>query len=190
MTVFKRVLVEKGFALTVVATGTALALGLYVFVVYPWSARVEAARQREQTATQELVAAGRALEAARALTDGKNRANVQLRQFYSEMLPSSLAGARGITYPRLAELAGSHDLVLEQRSSAPEGDDESRLATLRTRMLLGGDWPDIRRFIYALEAAAEFIVIEDMTLSQSEEEDALQMLTLTVTTYYEAAGGS
>ena len=102
------------------------------------------------------------------------------------MLPASLAGARGITYPRFAALARSHNLVLEQRSNTPEQDEESQLARLRTTMRLGGEWPDIRRFIHALESAPEFIVIEDVFLSQNEEEDSVQMLTMSVATYYQA----
>ncbi len=190
MTTLRRVLVEKALALSVVAAGTALALGLYVFVVYPWTARVETARQRELTARQNLSAAGQAHDAAREMTDGKTRTSDQLERFYAEVLPTSLAEARGITYPRFAALASVHNLVLRQRSNVPEHDEESRLARLRTTMLLGGEWPDIRRFIHALEAAPEFIVIEDVILSQSEEVDSAQTLMLSVATYYEVGDGS
>ena len=186
MTVLRRVLAEKGLVMSVVAAGTVLALGLYVFVVYPWTARVETARQREMAARDALSLAGQAHDAAEATANGKTRTDDQLERFYSEMLPASLAGARGITYPRFAAMARSHNLVLERRGNVREQDEESQLARLRTTMLLGGEWPDIRRFIHALESAPEFIVIEDVFLSQNEEEDSAQMLTMSVATYYQA----
>ncbi len=186
MTMLRRVLAEKGLALTVVAGGTVLALGLSVFVSYPWTARVETARQREMAATEALALAGQAHDAAEAMANGKTRTTDQLERFYSEMLPASLAGARGITYPRFDALARSHNLVLQRRSNIPEHDEESQLARLRTTMDLGGEWPDIRRFIHALESAPEFIVIEDVFVRQNEEEDSVQMLTMRVATYYQA----
>ena len=186
MTTFGRVLTEKRLPLSLAAAAAALGLGLYVFVVYPWTARVDSARQRETTASQNLAAARQAHDAAMALTTGKSQTHDQLERFYGEVLPTSLAGARGITYPRFAALAGAHNLVLEQRSSVPEQDEDSQLARLRTTMRLGGEWPNIRRFIHALESAPEFIVIEGVALSQSDEDDSAQMLILSAVTYYQA----
>lgn len=190
MKTLKRVLAEKGLACTLVGAGMVLALGLYVFVVYPLTARVEAARSREATARESLSTAGAAYDAALATASGQTQTSDQLQRFYGDVLPSSLAAARRITYPRFAALARAHNLVLEQRSNIPEQDDESQLARLRTTMLLGGEWPDIRRFVYALETEPEFIVIEDVVLSQNEELDSAQMLTMSVATYYQAGYGS
>jgi Tfp pilus assembly protein PilO len=190
MRTLKRVLAEKGLPLTVAAAVAVLGLGLYAFVVYPWTARVDSARQRELTASQNLAAAGQAHDAATAMANGKTRTNDQLERFYGDVLPSTLAEARGITYPRFAALAGAHNLVLEQRTSVPEQEEESQLARLRTTMRLGGEWPDIRRFIHALESAPEFIVIEGIELSQSEEDDSAQMLILSAVTYYQTGDRS
>jgi hypothetical protein len=186
MTTLRRALAEKGLPLSVAAGAAVLGLGLYVFVVYPWTARVDSARQRELTARQDLAAAGQDRDAAMSMTIGKTRTNDQLERFYGEVLPTSLAGARGITYPRFAALAGAHNLVLEQRSSVPEQEEESQLGSLRTTMRLGGEWPDIRRFIHALESAPEFIVIEGVALSQNDEDDSAQMLILSAVTYYQS----
>ena len=57
-------------------------------------------------------------------------------------------------------------------------------------MLLKGDYRDIRRFIYELETAPEFIVIEEIVLSQGDEGDPAQVLTLGLATYYGAADAS
>ncbi len=122
--------------------------------------------------------------AARGIADDQVSATDVLQRFYRDILPSDLPGARRITYPRFAALARAHNLVLERRSSVPEEDEDSRLARLRTTMLLAGDWADIRRFIHTLENAPEFVVIEEIALSQSEEVGASLVLTLGVSTYY------
>ena len=101
-------------------------------------------------------------------------------------MPRNLAGARGITWPNLASLANRHNLLLQRRGSLPERDDDSPLERLSITMLLAGEWPNIRRFIYELEAAPEFIVIEDIILSQNEDVDSSLVLTLALTTYYQA----
>jgi Tfp pilus assembly protein PilO len=73
-----------------------------------------------------------------------------------------------------------------RRSTEPEADRDSTLGRLRATMVLQGDYEDVRRFIYALESASEFVVIEDVGLVQGSEPDAPLVVTLTVATYYRA----
>ena len=58
------------------------------------------------------------------------------------------------------------------------------LARLRTRVVLAGEYEDIRQFIYELETAPEFILIEEVILSQGDASDEALVLTLGVSTYY------
>ena len=51
-------------------------------------------------------------------------------------------------------------------------------------MLLSGAYRDIRRFIHALETAPEFVVIEEIVLSQGDETEAREVLSLVLSTYY------
>ena len=46
------------------------------------------------------------------------------------------------------------------------------------------EYEDIRRFIYELETAPEFILIEEVVLSQGDESEEALVLTLGVSTYY------
>jgi len=176
--------------MTVVAVVVVAAGALYILAVYPLEIRVAEVRQRQMTAAQSLVAAQRNYQAARATMEGKSAASEQLERFYGEILPQNLAGARDITYVRLATLASASNLVMERRSSASEQERNSDLARLRITMLLAGEWSDIRQFISAVEDAPEFIVIQDIVLSQSEEADASLVLALGVSTYYRAETGA
>ncbi len=51
-------------------------------------------------------------------------------------------------------------------------------------MVLAGEYEDIRQFVYELETAPEFILIEEVILSQGDESEAELVLTLGVSTYY------
>ena len=51
-------------------------------------------------------------------------------------------------------------------------------------MLLSGAYRDIRRFIHALETAPEFVVIEEIVLSQGDETEAGEVLSMVLSTYY------
>ena len=184
MKIVRRVVAEKRLLVTVIAVMLVAAGALYILAVYPLSVRADAVRERRAAARQALVTAQRNYTVTRVAADDQGTTSEALEQFYRDVLPPDLAAARGITYPRLAALARSHGLVLERRSSVPEQDDDSELRRLRTTMLLAGDWADIRRFIDTLENAPEFLVIEEIALSQSEEVGASLVLTLGVSTYF------
>ena len=69
---------------------------------------------------------------------------------------------------------------------APEevrGDDaNARLGHLVIRMVLQGPYENIRNFIYQLESAPEFVIIDDVTLTESR--DDAQTLNIVLSTYF------
>lgn len=186
MKLVKRVLAEKRLWVGTVAVALAVDVALYLLAVYPWRIRVSNARERTEAADQRLKTVEDSYAAAIATVSGKDRADQELRKFYLDVLPKDLVGARRITYPRLAELAEQANLRHERRSTVAEQDRDSNLGRLRTTMVLAGDYRNIRRFIHELEASPEFIVIEEVVLSQSEGTAAALVLTLGVSTYYRA----
>ena len=191
MSLVRRVAREKRIALAAVG---AVLLGdvlLYALAVHPLRAAVARAEARAAAAAGTLATREAELDATRARLAARTRAGEQLREFYDTVLPRDLAAARSITYPRLAALAARLDLVLERRTSVSERDDDGRLGRLRTNMLLAGEYADIRRFVEALETAPEFLVIEEVVLSQRGESSAAGLvLTLGLSTYYRVEGGA
>ncbi len=190
MTLLTRILLEKRLVVASVALGLMAAIALYTVGVYPQTVRLREARERQTEAAESLIAAQRDQESAQVTMADKASAAQELEVFYGEVLSAQLADARGITYPRLAALARAHNLVMERRSSIAERDEKSDLAKLRTNMLLGGEWANIRQFIDDLENGPEFIVIEDILLGQSEEASSSLVLTLGLSTYYQAGDGA
>ena len=59
----------------------------------------------------------------------------------------------------------------------------SRVGRLQIRMVLSGEWESIRRFIYDVESASEFVIIDDVILAQNDPGKPLT-LTLELSTYF------
>lgn len=181
---WRRILFEKRRAIVPLAVLAGVNLVLYATAIYPLNLQVENASQRARASAMRADQARETLGAARAALDSKARAAKELERFYREVLPVDLAGARRATYGRVAQLADELNLRYERRVSAPEDVRDSALVRLVTTMVLVGNYADIRRLIYRLETAPEFLVIDDVTLEQGEELG----LTLSISTYYRAAG--
>jgi Tfp pilus assembly protein PilO len=60
------------------------------------------------------------------------------------------------------------------------------LTQLTTHVELAGRYSDVRSFIYQLESSPEFVVIDNITLSEEDEETGLLELKLDLSTYYKA----
>ena len=188
MTLPRRVLVEKRLPLLIVAALLAVDAALYALVVYPSSRALAAAELRAARATSAREDAQRSLAAAEGALASTTEAAEAVETFYLEVLPLDLTDARVRTSRRLADLAVQHGLVLEQRSMMPERNGRSRLGRLRMTMRLEGDYRNLRRFVYALETGAEFLVIEEIALRDGDRDDAAQVLTIGLATYYGAEG--
>ncbi|HVC19309.1 MAG TPA: GspMb/PilO family protein [Vicinamibacterales bacterium] len=188
MNLGRRILIEKRSA--VLPLGIALLVNLLVFilVVYPLDARVTGARARRISAEQALLQAGRAEAAAQAIQAGKARADQQLAVFYGKVLPASLSAARRMTYARLAELATQAHLQYRSRSFEPEDVRNSHLRRLRITMVLAGTYPEVRQFLYTLETAPEFLVLDDVAIVQGTHASSPLILTLELSTYFRVGG--
>ena len=184
MTLLKRILHEKLTLVTIVGVILAIDFGLYALGVYPLSNKVSQSETRAAAADGQLGQMRAAYADATEISANKDSADRELQRFYTDVLPVDLAEARSISSPFLVTLAEEANLVLERRTNVSERERESRLARLRTTMVLAGEYEDIRQFIYELETAPEFILIEEVMLSQGDESDEELVLTLGVSTYY------
>jgi Tfp pilus assembly protein PilO len=184
----RRIFTEKRALVAPLAIALVANLAVALFFVYPMTLRASAAQVRATASDQALRAAQAEHDAAQRVKLGKERAAEELRRFYRDVLPTSLAGARRITYLPLAKLARQHRLTPEHRNLTPETDRESQLGRLRVTMVVQGDYHDVRKFIHALETAPEFVVIDDVILSQGAETSAPLVLTLELSTYYLLGG--
>ena len=143
------------------------------------------AADRAATAAEARQSAERNMASAEALISGKAKADQELVTFYQKVLPSSLDEARRMTYLRLPALARKANMKFSERRSELDAQikENSQLGRVRTRMTLEGGYENVRQFLYELETAPEFIIVDDVSLGQPEAGRPVQ-LTLEVSTYF------
>ncbi len=105
--------------------------------------------------------------------------------FYRDVLPANVSAARRLLQLRVAQLARTHD-VTRLRAASPR---PSRFVTARWRGCavsaeLVGRYDDMRAFLYALETANDFVVVDSIVLAEGDESSSPLNLTLNVSTYY------
>lgn len=158
---------------------------VYAAFVYPLSQRVSNVAQRNLTAAASLASARREYAVASGTVSGKSRASRELNTFYTDVLPTDLAGARRLTHLRLAQLARQSGLRLQDATYAPEERRrDSSLDRLQIRMELTGSYPAFRNFIHQLEASSDFVVIDNLELSEEQQGDSQLTVRLDLSTYY------
>jgi Tfp pilus assembly protein PilO len=188
MTLLKRIFVEKrAVALPLIAALLVNVL-VYALVVFPLAQRAAGAVDRARTAAATLKAAERDQAAALALVTGKARAEEELATFFDSVLPADRVAASRMTWARLPELARKANVRYEAGTfETDQTIKNGRVGRMHTRMVLQGDWENIRRFIYDLETSPEFLIIDSIALSQNEVGKP-QTLSLEVSTYYRTRG--
>lgn len=184
MTTARRALTEKRALILPIAIALLVNVALYAVVVYPLSKKVAGGEQQAEAATAALNAARRDYEAARATVAGKAQADQELRKFYKDVLPPDVNAARRITFLRIEQLAQQCNLRVERQTSNPQSQRESQLTKYSYRASLSGEYRNIRRFVHELETAPEFLVLENVELSQSEVADRALNVSVEIATYY------
>jgi Tfp pilus assembly protein PilO len=184
MTPWKRIFVDHRLLVSTIALGILANVAVYVFVVHPLAVKSTGAADRARAAAATLKDAEREYAAARALIAGKTRADQELSTFYDRVLPSDELSAVRLTYVPLPSIAKKASVRVLSRRWQPEPlKKDSRLGRLHISALLQGEYEGFRRFIYELESAPEFVIIDDVTLVQGEAGKPLT-LTLELSTYY------
>jgi hypothetical protein len=187
MTLLQRIAVEKRAVLLPLALALVANIAVYGLIVYPLETKAATASDRAAAAAQSLRAADRELAAARALVSGKSHADEELATFYDKVLPPNFAAAQRMTYAFVPAVARKTNLKYEARHQEIEATRDTsksaHLGRLKTRVVLQGDYENFRQFVYELETAPEFVIIDDVQIAQTEANKPLSV-TLELSTYY------
>jgi hypothetical protein len=185
MTPLRRILSEKRrlvVPLVIAAIASAL---LYVVVVFPLGRQVSAAEQQAEAQRTLVVRARQDNQAAKATVQGKQLADASLQKFYREVLPANASDARRLTYLKLSQLARKANVRLESGTNAYTHEKGSHLSKVTTAYTCSGEYRDVRKFIYSLETAPEFMVLENVGLSNLEQQARTTLaVRLDVATYF------
>ena len=180
----RRVLTEKRRLILPIAIALLVNVALFAIVVYPLSQKVSGGEQQSTAATATLNAAKRDYQGAQATVKGKSQADQELQKFYSDVLPPDMSAARRITFLRIQQLAQQSGLRVERTTTEAKPERDSQLVKFIYRVALSGEYRSIRRFIYDLETAPEFLVLENVELTQSEVENRGINVNVEIATYY------
>jgi Type II secretion system (T2SS), protein M subtype b len=187
MTLLKRIVVEKRSLVIPLALALLVNVAVYALVVYPLETKAATATDRATAAAQSLRAAERELANARGLVSGKSHADQELATFYDKVLPSDFAAAQRMTYAWVPALARKANVRYEARhqeiDTARESGKNANIGRLKTRVVLQCDYENFRQFVYELETSPEFVIIDDVSIAQTEANRPLS-LTLELSTYY------
>jgi Tfp pilus assembly protein PilO len=190
VTLNERIYREKRHLIVPLVVAIVINVIAYAVIVFPLGRQVANAATQMQYERSMLQQARREYDAARATVSGKQQADVSLRQFYSDVLPPSASAALRVSYLRLAQLAREANVRLERGSNSVKHEKNSALSKLSTEYMLSGDYRDVRTFIYSLETAPEFVVLENVTLSSDQQAEHALSVQISVATYFRSSDGS
>ena len=182
----KRIMAEKRRLIVPLALAIAANVLLYAVVVFPLGRQVVSAEAEASLQRDQLTRARQDALSAKATVKGKQEADVALQTFYKDTLPGDGAAARKLTFTRLAQLAKQANVQLEHGTNTQTHLKGSQLSKLTTSYTLTGAYRDVRKFIYSLETAPEFIVLENVTLTSEQGEERARALSmeLNIATYF------
>jgi len=157
-------------------------LGVVVYL----ERNVQAAESARQQAILDLGAAKNQETSAKAQRISKERADIELRTFYADVLPRNLSGAVSVTNFWLGRIAEESRLAFRVGNYDHEPVRGSQLTKVTGEIKLTGEYADIRRFLYDVETAEEFAIIEKVELSQPNtvQGNSQLELSLSIATYY------
>lgn len=172
--------------IVVLGIGLAANLAVLLLVVVPMFSAADAVERRAINAAGALADARAELAAAEQTRDGSAQAAKDLQRFYGEVLPADVAAARRITHLKLSQMAREHDVMFQRSAASPEEIRGSSLRRLRVSYALAGDYNDVRALIYDIEIAPDFLVIDNVFLSEGLDPQEPLTLNLELSTYYQA----
>jgi Tfp pilus assembly protein PilO len=186
MPLVRRVLHEHRRAMLPLVVALVLNVLAYAFIVYPLSRQVSDVAGRDERAARELADARTEHAQASGTLTGKDRAATELTTFYRSVLPSDVSSARRLVYLRLHQLARDSGLRYSRMANEIVEERTSTLTRLKTEMELAGAYASMRSFIHQLETSPEFVVIDNVELTEDDQGGELKVK-LDLSTYFRTA---
>ena len=188
MTLPRRIFMERRRVFLPVALILALNIVILLLVVFPMQRSVVGLETDRDDSAVELAQARNIERSAKGALSSRQRADVELEKFYAEILPDNLMTATKATNLWIQHAA--RDAGVSYTSSAFDYAPirESKLTRAFARIELRGRYPSIKKFLYALETAEEFIVVEKVELSEqgsAASQQGVLDVSMTVATYYQ-----
>jgi hypothetical protein len=189
MTLWRRVYRERRGIVLPLLLLVAASVGTLAFGVFPLSRHVAGLEGDAVDANLALKLARADEGKAKHERASKERAELDLQKFYAEVLPADFIAATQLTNQYLVQWAKESGIAFSSGQFRPAKMDDrkqTRLTKMTGKVTLKGNYSGIRRFLYRVETAEEFIVIEEINLNQpgSSDTGTSLELDLVVSSYF------
>jgi Tfp pilus assembly protein PilO len=188
MTLLRRVVTEKRGLIYPLVGALIVNAALYAAVVYPLSVKVANGERDASAARTARTRAQTDYELARATVLGKDSADAELKKFYEAVLPPDFSGARRLLFGSIERAAAAAGVKQANETYDTSEPRDSSLQKMTATVDLVGDYRNIRRFIHGLETAPEFIVLENVALTQGDRSQQTLNVILKIATYFRTVG--
>ena len=146
---------------------------------------VDGAETARASAVVNLETARKKDASAKAQHTSIDRADVELKKFYEEILPIDSRQATSITNFWLSGVARRSQLQIRTGTFEAEPVRDSAMVKVTGEVALTGSYAAIRKFLYEIETSEEFVIVEEVVLNQSTANQSGSIeLALKVSTYY------
>ncbi len=189
MSLTRRIFTERRGVILPVLLLLAVNIGVLLLVVLPMQTSV-AGLEAERDASMLTLSQSRNIErSAKAALSSRQRADTELAKFYAEILPRDLVMATKTTNLWIQHAARDAGVTYTAAAFDYVPLRDSKLSRAFARIALSGRYPNIKKFLYALETAEEFIVVEKVELTEPggatpAQQQGILEVSMQVATYY------
>jgi Tfp pilus assembly protein PilO len=189
MTLWQRVYNERRTIVVPLLVLLAANVAVFLVGVLPLTRSVAGHEDAAIAARADLAEALRHDKQAKEAQASKDRAEKELTKFYADILPRSHQSGIRLINSWLFQTAVESGIRFGSGTVEPETVRDSHLMRLKATVSLEGQYANIRRFLYAVETAEEFVIVEKVELSetgvsQAQLTQGSLALNLNVTTYF------
>ena len=188
MPLLRRIFMERRTVVLPLLVAFVVNVGVLLLVVVPLRQSVKGAETDALTARVNLAGARAAEKGAKQAQTGKDRADQEMRKFYAEILPRNFDAASNLIAFWPMKIAAQSRVKWGSGATQTKPlEDPSNLVKVSSKATLTGEYADIRRFLYEIETAEQFVIIESVELSQSgsnAQTTGVLEVVLEIATYY------
>jgi hypothetical protein len=187
MSLWRRIYSERRRVVLPLLLAIVANAAVFALAVLPLDTVVRNSRSDAVSATAALAAARRAEKLAGYARTGKERADQELHTFYTDVLPVDQATARKTVTHWMEQAALDAGLTFKGSQFDYAEVRDSKLSRAYSKVTLQGRYPNIRKFLYALENAKEFIIVERVEVAQASDQPSATSpleLALVLSTYF------
>ena len=189
MSLTRRVVAERRGVILPVLLLLAVNIGVLLLVVLPMQTSVAGLEETRDTSMLTLSQSRNIERSAKASLASRQRADTELEKFYTAILPRDLVTATKTTNLWIQHAARDAGVTYTSAAFDYVPLRDSKLTRAFARVTLSGRYPNIKRFLYALETAEEFIVVEKVELTEPggatpAQQQGILEVSMQVATYY------